>query len=529
MFIIAVFLLLLAVSLCFPEDGIIITKGLRIRFFSTSALIPKNDVSYADIGEILRMQELLNDSIIREYAVDIQPSDTVRADRDQLIASITKIEYPNDDHTILYSFFSQLRHAGTSTEPLRILHYGDSQIEDDRITSYLRYRLQSRFGGSGVGLVPVAQLYPYSFSMMQTNSDNWFRYVVCGRTDSTLTHDRYGALGSFGMFTPPADALNTSLPESPVNGPGEEIRVTTSAKAIETSGAAMALKTAISPESAPDVLQDEGSRETTEAWVEFSPSRYSYENTRNFTQCRIYYGYNIHPFLVELYLGDSLYDADLLPATGSLRTLKWDFGMAEEDLTLRFSGTASPEIYGISLDGNAGIAVDNIALRGCSGPFLTRMDTDLLADMYGELNVGLFILQFGGNMVPAEVRNFNGYENWFVNQISLIRETCPAAAILIIGVADMSIRENSRFITNPNVEKVRTALKNAAKRTGAAYWDMYSAMGGRNSMPSWVNANPSLAAGDYVHFNPLGAKTIAQMFYNALMLEYQQFEKDAQR
>jgi lysophospholipase L1-like esterase len=232
--------------------------------------------------------------------------------------------------------------------------------------------------------------------------------------------------------------------------------------------------------------------------------------------------------MVELFLGDSLYDADMLPASSTLKTLEWDFDTTEEDMTLRFTGAASPEFYGIALDGNSGLAVDNIPLRGCSGPFLTRMDKDLLADMYGELNVGLFILQFGGNMVPAVIENFRGYENWFVNQVSLIKETCPDAAILIIGVADMSLRENNRFITNPNVEKVRAALKNAARRSGVAYWDMYRAMGGRNSMPSWVNATPSLAAGDYVHFNPLGARTIAQMFYNAFILEYEQFEKDAQ-
>jgi hypothetical protein len=39
------------------------------------------------------------------------------------------------------------------------------------------------------------------------------------------------------------------------------------------------------------------------------------------------------------------------------------------------------------------------------------------------------------------------------------------------------------------------------------------------------NANPSLASSDFVHFNPRGAKTIAQMFYNAFILEYQKFEQ----
>ena len=75
---------------------------------------------------------------------------------------------------------------------------------------------------------------------------------------------------------------------------------------------------------------------------------------------------------------------------------------------------------------------------------------------------------------------------------------------------------------------VRDALKKAAFKSGAAFWDMYKAMGGRNSMPSWVFAEPPLASGDFVHFNPRGAKTIAQMFYNSFILEYHRFEKHAQ-
>ena len=92
----------------------------------------------------------------------------------------------------------------------------------------------------------------------------------------------------------------------------------------------------------------------------------------------------------------------------------------------------------------------------------------------------------------------------------------------------MSVKDKNHYITNPNVEKVRDALKSACFQAGAAFWDMYKAMGGKNSMPSWVFADPPLASDDFVHFNPRGAKTIAQMFYNAFILEYHKFEKYAQ-
>ena len=55
---------------------------------------------------------------------------------------------------------------------------------------------------------------------------------------------------------------------------------------------------------------------------------------------------------------------------------------------------------------------------------------------------------------------------------------------------------------------------------------MYEGMGGYNSMPSWVNAEPELARPDYVHFSPRGAKLIANMFYNALIFEYNNYLKE---
>jgi lysophospholipase L1-like esterase len=357
------------------------------------------------------------------------------------------------------------------------MHYGDSQIEDDRITSLLRNRLQSRFGGTGAGLVPASQLYPYGFSMKQANSENWYRYIGFGKKDTTIKHRRYGALASFCSFLP--------------NGPSD--------------------------------LTD-----TVEAWVRFNISPYGYKNTRTFSQCRIFYSQNKTPFLNELYIDNELSDADIFPSSSQLNVIRWTFDSPSKELMLKFRGQSSPEIYGIALDGRKGVAVDNIPLRGCSGLFFTLFDEQLMAEMYKELNVKLFIIQFGGNFVPSGLDNYTGYENWFCNQLLRIRKLCPGARILVIGVADMSIKDKSNYITNPNVEKVRDALKAASFRADAAFWDMYKAMGGENSMPSWVFANPPLASDDFVHFNSLGAKTIAQMFYNAFILEYHKYEKYAQ-
>jgi lysophospholipase L1-like esterase len=62
-------------------------------------------------------------------------------------------------------------------------------------------------------------------------------------------------------------------------------------------------------------------------------------------------------------------------------------------------------------------------------------------------------------------------------------------------------------------------------KTGCAFWDLYQAMGGKNSMVQWVNATPSLAEKDFTHFNFRGARIIGEMLYNAIIKEYVSFKK----
>ena len=141
--------------------------------------------------------------------------------------------------------------------------------------------------------------------------------------------------------------------------------------------------------------------------------------------------------------------------------------------------------------------------------------------MMDHLSPDLIILQYGGNVVPYITPRY--YEKAFKRELNFLKELCPDVPVIIIGPADMSTREKGRFISYPNLEPVRDALRNAALDSGFAFWDLYEAMGGYNSMPSFVHADPPLARPDYVHFTSLGVNLVAEMFYNALMLEYIEF------
>jgi hypothetical protein len=152
--------------------------------------------------------------------------------------------------------------------------------------------------------------------------------------------------------------------------------------------------------------------------------------------------------------------------------------------------------------------------------------------MMGMLNTKLIILQFGVNVVPHVVSDYTYYEEQLYNQIAALKRIAPSASVVVIGVSDMARKEGGEFVSYPNIEHIRNAQRNAAFRAGAAFWDCYAAMGGKNAMVAWAFANPALANKDFVHFTYRGSRLVAEMFYAALMSSYQQhlrkFEKPAE-
>ena len=169
--------------------------------------------------------------------------------------------------------------------------------------------------------------------------------------------------------------------------------------------------------------------------------------------------------------------------------------------------------------------VDNIGLRGSSGTFFHQINFAQLKQFYDYLNVKLVILQFGGNVMPgikSEKMAIN-YANYLRNQISIVKKAAPNASIIFIGPADMSVKEGTDYVTHPYLESTRDAIKKVALESDCAFFDMYDCMGGKNSMPTWVEQK--IAATDYIHFSPQGARKIATLFYASLINEYSNYIK----
>ena len=231
------------------------------------------------------------------------------------------------------------------------------------------------------------------------------------------------------------------------------------------------------------------------------------------------------PFKMTVTLGDSTKIIREYPINSSPQEYDQEFTISPDLIRIEFEALSSPDIFGIRLENDYGLIMDNIPMRGSSGTYFTRINHTEMARQFTNTKPDLIILQFGGNTVPymKEEERIQRYGRWFGRQIRYLRRMNPSSGFIVIGPSDMSTKVGTKYVTYPLLPTIRDVLKKTALENDAGYWDIYEVMGGMNSMPQWVDADPPLAAPDYVHFTRNGSNKIAELFYNALIEDYKEY------
>ena len=430
-----------------------------------SAIIASVDTSgyqSEQIEQIEQIEVIENDSVANVNSEgkteNIQTTLTVSDD-------FYPFEYSSGHDTLLFPFFRALGQMHLRNKPLRILHYGDSQIEGDRITSTIRNHIQTNHGGRGIGFLPVVPIHDVAITFQQNVSPEWKRFSISDRGIDTLVQSRrFGISGNFVRYL----AAN---------------------------------------------------EDDSIAHIGLLPYYGGYRSVRTFTHVRLFYGQSETPFTAVV---NRVVSQDYT-AQNPVSATWWRFETPQNSFDLQLISSNLPDLYGIALDGDNGVAVDNLPLRGSAGLNFSRMNSEQMRQMFYLMDVEILILQFGANAVTALADNYDNYARNFTQQLNFLKSLKPGIAIIVVGVNDMSQNTPDGYKSYPNIEKMRDAQKKAAFDAGCIFWDLYEAMGGENSMPSWALATPPLAQKDFVHFTVGGAKIVGELFSKAWAMEYQKF------
>jgi len=441
------FLLLLIFLFLFAGLSYIFPWGLNLP--SVETLIPK---------ELL--PSLFKGNEAKKINQEAETSDSlqkmVEASAD-IAGSIPFKQYSADSAKFLYG------KTGHQGEQIRILYYGDSQIEGDRITSFLRKSLREDYGGSGPGLFLPVMPVTYTRSIYVRSSTNWRRYNYLSFEKGEITNTRLGPFMAFCRY----------LPEGEVS-PGK-----------------------------------------VKSWIRIVPSILADSSTSKFEFLRIFYRNSAGPVLIEIRADDNPVIADTLNTGTEISEFRAPL-FNSKDILIDFAGKSSPDIYGISIESSEGIIIDNIPQRGSAGLEFTMIDPEDLKETYMLLAPDIIVLHYGLNIVKNVRNDYSYYEKGLTRQISHLKEIVPSSAFLVVGLTDMAYTEGDVIKSYPNIHKIIAAQKMASEKSGAVFWDTFRSMGGDSSIIRWFSMDPPLAKKDFVHFTQQGADTFARMMVSEL-------------
>ncbi len=368
-------------------------------------------------------------------------------------------QYNDSNISVLYPFFEILSDSIPKSPAVHIAHFGDSQIEGDRITSTIRQLLQKYFKGNGIGLLPITSPVQNP-SLYVDISKEWEKKSI-----TTLPHKKNHNLGINMGYTYLGNLYKnghiTLIKPSKTKYPCPILGIITNRNvALEN--------------------------------IDVSNSQKAYTK---------YQQHNDH----------------------NLQRIDWKITDNPRQVKIHCQNTDFFPIYALIADDTIGITVDNIPLRGNSGVDFIFNNDDFMNANLNLLNVKLIILQFGINAIPREniiIKNFNNYRDKLYAQLIFFKQLAPNIPIIVIGVSDRAIKQGYQMESNPNIIKLRDAQKEATLNAGCVFWDLFEAMGGTNSAISWHEQQPKLINNDYIHFSDKGAELVGLMFYQSLITEY---------
>lgn len=445
-----VFVILGIVGFVIPEEGLKIGP-LSLRFPSPSEIFVETEEN-TPIDLDSTLSSLQQSSKIGDVQSTI---DSLKFYKKFFTTDKARIYFPNNDYTYWDQMFALLKKS-SGTRVFRIMHYGDSQIEMDRISSTFRQSLQARFGGLGPGILPPVQTIP-TFTVSQSSA-GLSRFVCYGdSTQPRAPHRRYGLL----------------------------------ATGAQVYGSAVFTARASSGKRAQPLA-------------------------KKFQKVTLIVGNNSANFSATC----RGITKTVPTASKGVTLLQWNFNDSLSSVTVNISGTAEiygisldgktgVSVSNVPMRGCSGTIftrIDSAILGQC----YRKTGVDLILMQYG----GNMMPSISSD------KAISNYMAKISRQLKYIHTLYPHAKILFIGPSDMSKRVNGKLQSYPYLSKMNESLKKTVLGNGAAYWDMFNVMGGENSMIQWVNHQPAWAGPDYVHFTETGANKIAEILSNAFLTYY---------
>lgn len=394
-------------------------------------------------------------------------------------------------------FYAALSDA--SNRPVRIAYFGDSYIEGDILTADLREFFQSEYGGYGVGFVDIDALTSGFRTTVLARAKGWVEHRVNDETGRHFDVNLQGING--GYYIPTGDASLVLTGQSRTYG--EHLKSFDRATVFFTPGPGMKLSAAKNDEEMQNIFTQGGEPVIA-------------EEVHTITDMRVDSIFGEDSTLISC---DTIYTSREVVVQvahqeqGSVISRSIAGGMSKFHMSVSTGGAS--RFYGVALDGDKGVAVDNFSMRAKNGWYLEKIPGSTL-DAFAKLRpYDLIIIHFGLNVANEKQVDYSAYTKRMGEAINHIRQSFPDASILVVGIADRDQRAaDGSMKTMRGVTQLNAYQRKMAADLQVAYWNLYEAMGGSGSLAKMVDKGE--ANKDYTHINFKGGKVLAKLLFDVL-------------
>jgi lysophospholipase L1-like esterase len=191
----------------------------------------------------------------------------------------------------------------------------------------------------------------------------------------------------------------------------------------------------------------------------------------------------------------------------------------DHELEVRAAG-GRVRVYGVTLERDGpGVVWDGLALVGAFTKRMLNYDAGHLEAQLQHRQANLVVFTFGGNDMIRRIK-MSTYTDEYREVIRLVKQARPEASCLVMAPLDHGVRTGVRIESLPVVPNMVAAQRDAAQAEGCAFFDTFSAMGGKGSAGRWFRRSPRLMGGDLGHATGKGHQVIGELVHRAIVEAY---------
>lgn len=365
---------------------------------------------------------------------------------------------------VLDGFFARLARsdAGFAGAVTRVVHWGDSVVAADHITSAVRAKMQQRFGDAGHGFHLLAKPNAsYIHKAIEfRDGEDWSRCYIINKCKS----DGLYGLGGTTVWSSGGATSRFGTSDSTPNG------------------------------------RKVGSLEL---WYRAEPGAGD-------VRVRVDKGEPITIATEAAVAADAWHTIDVEDGAHSFE--------------VRAAGGGKVRLYGVVLERDVpGVVWDGMAQLGAFTSRMLYFDPAHIRDQIAHRDAALLVFMFGGNDLLLSESRLGAYREDFRSMLQTFRAQASPPACLVMSPVDHGIREGQRVISNPMVAKITTIQREVAFEQGCGFFDTQAAMGGDGSVARWRRASPPLVSGDLAHLTDAGQRVLGHMLYTAIVAGYVEY------